>query len=254
VLGQSVLRPFRGRAQSAGEPLSRLVCFPHAGGTASAFNAWGALFPREVEVLAVQLPGREGRYREPVPTDLDALIAELTAAVAAQGGVPTVFFGHSWGAILAFEVSLRLLHTTSWSVDHLVVAGSVAPHVPMRMARLSHLPRAEFLTGITRLGGIPPVILAHEECLDLVIPALRADLRLAESYAPRPRRQLPCPITVFAGTGDPLTPVPALDAWGEYTSAGFRRVMFEGDHFFVQSAHRQVAAAVAAIMSSRNAM
>lgn len=227
----------------------RLVCFPPAGGSASAFAGWGDLLPQDVDVVAVQMR-RSGAGSG--TTDADVLsdhIRDLALMLDPLGDVPVVLFGHSWGAIVAFEVALAVHHTTSWSVEHLVVAASVAPHVPLAVPRLSDLSRAQLVETVAGLGGFPAGA-GGPRFLDAMEAGLRADLRLARDYVPRPRRPLGCPITVFGGTADPLTPTRDLDAWSEHSSAGYRRVMFDGGHFFVATARRQVVATLTEMLPS----
>lgn len=229
------------------EPSTRLICFPHAGGGASAFSTWSRLLPDTVDLIAVQLPGRETRIREPAPDDLETVIDELTAATAFDDELPCVLFGHSWGAVLAFELSRRH-HRDGRPPGHLIVSGAQAPHFALPLPVISHLPRGELIAALARLNGIHPEVLRHDDYLDLVIPTFRTDLRLAEGYGVTPGDALPCPITAFGGDFDPLTSWSTLDGWRRYTSAEFRLTMFPGDHFFTVTAREQVLNSIVAAL------
>jgi len=236
------------RYPASGQPRARLVCFPHAGAGASTFSGWDALLPDSVELVAVQLPGRETRIREPAPDDLVALLEDLAVALDFGDRVPSTLFGHSWGGILAFELSRRF-NATGTPPAGLIVSGTRAPHFISPLPVLSHLPRDELLAGLGRLNGIHPEILAHDDYLDVVIPTFRSDLRMVERYRLVPGAALPCPITVFGGEEDPMTSPATLDEWRRYTTAEFRRQMFPGDHFFFVSERVRVVAAVAAMLA-----
>jgi medium-chain acyl-[acyl-carrier-protein] hydrolase len=226
-------------------PAVRLVCFPHAGGGASTFATWAPLLPPAVELVAVQLPGREDRIREPAPTDLGRLLDELGVALTFAEGVPVALLGHSWGALLAFELARRFEQRDHPVVTRLIVSGSRAPHCPSLLPPISGLPRAEFLDALRKLGGIHPEVLAHEGFLDIVLPTVRADLRLAEKYRHVAGRPLACPITVLGGTADPMTSAASLDAWSGYTTGACRRHMFDGDHFFFVGGCNPIVAVIA---------
>lgn len=223
-------------------PRARVLCLPHAGGGPSVFAGWRQALPAEVDLLVAHLPGRETRLSEAPPADAGRVLDELAAAVAP--GPDIVLFGHSWGARLALELVPRLP-----GVRHLVVSGAVAPHCPPVLPRIAHLPRAEFLARLSALGGLPLPVLAHADLMDLLVPLLRADLRMAESmHDAVPDHPVRCPITALGGDRDPLTTSASLDAWSRWTTASFRRVALPGDHFFHLSARALVVAEVARVV------
>lgn len=237
-------------------PHARLFCFPHAGVGPSAYRLWHGALPAEAEICIVQLPGREGRFREPAFTDMAALVDALTTALSAHLELPYVFFGHSMGALLAAEVARKFAAQGLPTPTHLVVSGRRALHLHDPSPRLSGLSDEEFIVEIgRRYGGIPAPILADREMLALLLPGLRADIAALESYVHGSQPRLSCPITVMGGTRDPGVPVADLEGWQELTSGTVRVRTFPGDHFYL-NAHRaevigEVATALAPLLRPR---
>jgi pyochelin biosynthetic protein PchC len=215
-------------------PAVRLVCFPHAGGSASFYQPWQRLLPSDVELVAVQYPGRMNRLAEPCLTDLDEMAERILDALLAGAQGDVAFFGHSMGALIAFEVARRLTATDApLRLTHLLVSGKGGP--PHRGTRLLHLADDRTLCAQLRaLGGSSEEALAHPELRAVVLPMLRDDYRLVETWRYRPGPPLSCPVTVLAGADDPETPLGQLDDW-QHTAAGpvEVRVFANGGHFYL---------------------
>ena len=227
----------------------RLVCFPYAGGSASVYHPWAALLPPTVELAAIQLPGRQNRIAEAPITAMPTLVDTLGAVLAPLWDRPVALFGYSLGAILAFEVA-RLRRRQGLALPvHLFVAGHRAPQVPDRQPPIHHLPDAEFLAGIAQLNGTPAEILAHREILEMLLPVLRADFQLAETYHYDADAPLPCPLTAFGGTDDEKISADDLTAWRAQTSGPFAAQVFPGDHFFLHGARAPLVQAVTAALA-----
>jgi surfactin synthase thioesterase subunit len=212
----------------------RLVCLPHAGGGASAFHAWGSLLPDSVEVLVANLPGRESRFAEPPATSVDEVVAELAVALAPRLAGPWVLLGHSLGALLAFELARVLRQDASVSEPVLLFASAhPAPHLPRR--HHIDLPEddREAVAALRRLGGTPAAVLDDRPLIELVLPAIRADLRIAREYEFTPGRPLGCKISMLGGSNDPLATAHELEAWREHTLGEASLTLFDGGHFFL---------------------
>jgi medium-chain acyl-[acyl-carrier-protein] hydrolase len=206
-------------------------------------------FARELapsfDVRAVQLPGRENRLREPAHTRLTDLIDELVDALREYLDVPFALFGHSMGALLAFELTRRLRAEAMPAPVRLFVAGHRAPQLPSRHPRLAHLPDAEFIDAVgARYGGVPEEVLRHADLMALLLPCLRADMALIEGYAYEADDPLPCPISVYGGVDDVVTTEAELEAWRGQTRADCTLTRFPGGHFFVRSARPALVSAV----------
>jgi medium-chain acyl-[acyl-carrier-protein] hydrolase len=223
----------------------RLFCFPYAGAGASVFRTWPSGLPADVEVLAVQPPGRESRFQERPLTDLAALVDALTPAVRGYLSGPYAFFGHSLGATVAFELARRLARGGQRPPVYLFVSGRRGPRLPNPDPPIRHLPDAEFIDELKdRYGGVPDEVLQHAELLQLLLPILRADITMFETYEYREADPLRCPLAAFGGTEDPRSARPQIGAWREETAGPFSAAMFPGGHFFIDSARGELLATV----------
>jgi len=222
----------------------RLYCVPYAGSGAGVFRAWPDGLGERVEVRSIMLPGRERRFNEPALTSVGEIADLLVPALAAALDPPYAIFGHSLGAMVAFEVARRLSAAGQPPV-HLLTSGARAPHRRDSSPIYHHLPDVEFLDSIRELGGTPPELVAHEEFLQLLLPTLRADFTAAETYRWPSGQPLPFPITTFGGADDPLVSRADLDDWAAQAGGGFRVHMLPGDHFFLTTAQAELLALVA---------
>ena len=215
----------------------RLVCFPHAGGGASAFWRWPRLLPPQVEVLAVQYPGRQDRFAEDYPETLtgmaDPIAAELAALLDGQPG-PVAFFGHSMGALVAFEVARRLPATGLPAPTRLVVSAHQAPTSPHVHGPDGDSDQA-VLTYLRSLGGSGADLLEDPELRELTLPMVRNDLRLVRNYRYVDGPPLDCPITAVAGAQDRSCTPSQMRDWYRRTTRGFDLAVFPGDHFYLET-------------------
>jgi len=216
----------------------RLFCFPYAGGGASIYRLWHNHLPDHVELCALQPPGREGRISETPLNELATIVAEAATALHPWLDRPFVLFGHSLGATIAYETA-RVLATKGLTPQMLVVSGRLPSHCPSRRAAISHLPEPEFLAELLKLKGTPREVLENRELVDLLLPLLRADFRLADFPHPLPGGQLTCPVLALGSEQDELLDQEGLRKWQEVTQASFQVQMFPGDHFYLNH-HRDL--------------
>jgi medium-chain acyl-[acyl-carrier-protein] hydrolase len=214
----------------------RLFCFPYAGGAASIFRNWADHLPADIELCPVQLPGRGARMREAPFVKVPGLITALCQELLPYLDKPFVFFGHSLGALIGFELAGKLSQDYQLEPLHLFVSGRRAPQVPDTRPNTYDLPEEEFVKELRRLNGTPTEVLDQPELLQLITPTLRADFELCETYEYLTRPPLTCPITALGGLYDEDVPREQLEPWREHTSASFSLKMLPGDHFFVHSA------------------
>jgi surfactin synthase thioesterase subunit len=221
----------------------RLFCFPHAGAGALSFRPWADLLPPEVEVCAVQLPGREERFREPAFTDVHALVPVLSRALYPyELSRPFAFYGHSMGAIVAFELAHFLKEQYGTAPLHLFVSARNAPHVVDPRPPLYSLPDEAFIDQLRQLDGTPEEVLTHLDPDWLRL--LRADFELNEAYRFAARTPLDVPISAFGGRDDSRVDAADVEAWGRHTARAFTFRLFDSGHFFTHAERAKVAQAV----------
>lgn len=209
---------------------TRLVVFPHAGGSASAYRPLSGALAPTVEAHTVQYPGRQDRMSEPVVDDLHVLSEQLVDVVAALPK-PFALFGHSMGAVVAFEVA-RLLEARGLVPAALFVSARRGPNVHEEKAH--HLADdATFLAEVIRLGGTAAMVLDDPDIRALALPALRGDYKAIETYRYRPGPDVTCPIVALTGNADPVVDVSGVENWAEHTTGTFEKEVFEGGHFFL---------------------
>jgi medium-chain acyl-[acyl-carrier-protein] hydrolase len=211
----------------------RLLCLPGAGAAPAMFRSWSEHLSDEVEVCAVQLPGRGARLREAPYTTMAPLADTRAEVVRAEPRLPTVVFGHSLGSLVGFELAHRLCEAPEYAPLALVAAAHRAPRLGSAGLPGHLLPARQLLEGLNALGGMPQEVLARPEMLELALPSIRADFELDYTYRYRERPPLPIPVSVFGGAGDQIATESELAAWGEHTTAGFRLRVLPGDHFFL---------------------
>ena len=222
------------------EARMRLFCFPHAGSGATAYQGWKRDLPPFVEICAVRLPGRESRLAESSFSNSQLLVQELTEMLADECDIPYAIFGHSMGAVLAYEFALSLRDKGLRQPEGLFLSGRIAAHLTVPLEPLHELPTEQFLAELkVRYGGLPEELLQDQEMLDFYLPILRTDIKLIETYRYRPRDPLSCPIMVTAGTRDQSVWNEALLAWGQHTASEVDVKRFEGGHFYLSEESRQ---------------
>jgi medium-chain acyl-[acyl-carrier-protein] hydrolase len=214
----------------------RLFCFPYAGGGASAFRTWAPHIPPTIELCAVQLPGRETRFREPRFTSVAPLTRALVEVLAACFDRPFAFFGHSMGALVSFELARELRRQGQRNLKALFVSARNAPQLPGRERPAYALPEAEFIARLREFDGTPEAVLREPELLRMLIPLLRDDFAINEAYSYADEPPLDLPIAAFGGREDSIVGERGIQAWEQQTSSAFMLRIFPGNHWFLNSA------------------
>lgn len=217
----------------------QLFCFPFAGGGASAYRTWLRQKTSELEVAAIQLPGRENRIAEPLLYDMKSVIDSLVDELPRHITRPYAFFGHSLGARMAFEVARALSKRGHQPPAHIFVSGSRSPEIP-EPRPLHKLTDNEFCEELGRFGGTPRELMENPELMALYLPILRADFTVDETYEYTADNSLPIPITAFCGSNDPEATAHEMLGWRNHTTAVFNFTQIEGDHFFIQTQWEKV--------------
>ncbi len=215
----------------------RLFLFPHAGGGATTFRLWPERLPDTIEVCAVQLAGRESRFLEAPVKRGGEIVDAVTQEIGVLDDAPFVLFGHSMGAILAFEVARRLRRIGGRSPAALIVSACCPPQLRNRAPRLGHLHGAELVRRSAELfGGIPPEMLVEKALVELMARVLEADLCVTEGYEYVAEEPLECPMAAYGGHADPWVTRGELVAWREHTRGGFVTEQYAGNHFYFRVA------------------
>jgi len=218
----------------------RLFCFPYAGGSAQIFRSWSNQLPNTIEVCPAELPGHGRRMKESPFTDLKELVNTIIPIIPHRLDKPFAFFGHSMGALIAFELTRRLRDNNQPVPTHLIVSGRPAPQLEEDESPTYNLPEEELIKKLRWLKGTATTVLNDPEMMQLMLPILRADFAVCETYQYTEQSPLPCPIIALGGWWDPATRKGGLNGWREHTTANFRKKTFPGNHFFLHSAQSRV--------------
>lgn len=223
----------------------RLFCFPYGGAGASCYYGWQASLPHQVDVAAVEYPGRDGRWAEAACFSVDELAEDFLRQEGASCEGRFALFGHSLGALVGFEATRILRDRGQPLPEVLFVSGSPAPHIPRSRPMISHLPKQEFLETLVREFDISKALLEDSTVAEIVYPILRADFQVVEGYKYNDMAPLDCSIVALGGTQDAEASEASVSAWRRQTNAGFELCLIEGGHFFISEKQAQVLSVVA---------
>ncbi|SHO57793.1 thioesterase II family protein [Vibrio quintilis] len=228
----------------------RLICLPHAGGGASAYATWAKLLPVHTELVALQLPGREDRLAEPMIDSMPALVNILLPYLLQLSDKPYVLFGHSMGAVLAYEICQMMLRTGQRLPEHLIVSGREAPRLS-RADNLHLVPDQELTEAMIKLEPQSQAVFDHPELAAISLPVIRNDYRLINGYRYHPDSQrLNLPLTAISGDDDPELLPGDMSAWQEVTEGHFSWHRFSGGHFYLKPHREGVVRIIADVMNT----
>jgi medium-chain acyl-[acyl-carrier-protein] hydrolase len=211
----------------------RLFCFHYAGGGASAFRSWQSKMPPEIELCLVQLPGRETRIMEPLFTRLPPLIDALTTAIRPYLNKPFAFFGHSMGTLVSFELTRQLRAQQLQLPLHFFASAHRAPQIENPDPPIHNLADKGFIVELNKLNGTSQRVLENDELMQMMLPIIRADFAVCETYTYRQEPPFACAISAYCGLADPNITRDYMEAWHLQTSKTFKLTLFEGDHFYL---------------------
>ncbi|MBN1411856.1 MAG: thioesterase [Spirochaetales bacterium] len=213
----------------------RLFCFPHAGGAASFFRTWSCLLGEQIEILPVQLPGRENRLSEPNYTSMKSLVEDLAEVIFPYLNLPFAFFGHSMGALISFELASHLQRLGNGNPEWIFLSACRSPATIASAQKLSGLKDTEFIEEFKKLEGLPGEILDSYDAMEFFLPIIRSDVRLFESFHYRGNGPVCCGVTVLGGEDDHTVSAHELESWRQYTSGEFDAHHFKGKHFYINA-------------------
>ena len=226
------------------------ICFPYAGGSPSAYSSWMDWLPDELEVLFINPPGRGTRFSDTPHKKMVTLVDEIEEGLTPLINKPFIFFGHSLGSRVAFEVAIRLLEKYNLKPTHFIASGSNAPQYIKDSEKISQLPKLEFINKLKKYGGTPKEILENEELLDVFMPLLRADFKLFEDYLFEKNQVLDCPFSLFSGVYDDCVTLKGLKSWSEVFTVEHEIEYFSGGHFFIDECKGQFSNRVISILNN----
>lgn len=218
----------------------RLFCFHHSGGGASLYFPWIDHLSPDIEMIAVQLPGRESRYGEPLTNNLKDITAKLGEEFRFYKDKPFFVFGHSLGALISFEFIKSIYQLYALYPCHMIVSATKAPHLPFRMKHLSQLDDKTLKEELKAYNGIDERILNNDELLDLFLPIIRSDFSISESYFSTNSAPLPCDLLVLSGSQDQTVSKEEILEWSAYTIGKFKHISFSGEHFFIKDHQKSI--------------
>src|SRR5581483_156706 len=244
------LNPWIVRPKESARAARRLFCFPYAGAGISAFRGWPEQLASDMEVCLVQPPGRENRFYEAPLASISQMVAEVARNLIKWIDRPYALYGHSLGAVTAFETVRFLRRQGIPGPMHLFVSASRAPQLPWPHPPIHRLADSVLLAEIhRRYGSIPRQLLDDAEMRALLVPALRADFQQIETYCYAEAPPLACPISVFGGRDDPMVTLDALAAWQHQTRSGFDLKLLPGTHLFLQTARLELLQSISAAIA-----
>ena len=220
-----------------------LFCFPFAGGAASAFGNWAANFADNITICPVQYPGRETRWSDPGFEQLSALVDTLADDFADRWPSRFAFLGHSFGALVAYELARTLTQRGHPTPLRLFLSGARAPHLPPK-EKVHHLSDQEFLTKLRQYNGVPDELLDHHDFMAVVLPTIKHDFQLFEEHCFQNGNPLAIPLSVFGGLQDSNVSIADLLGWSAQTNKAFRCRFLKGHHFFLFDSLPDIAAYV----------
>lgn len=221
-----------------------LVCFPCAGAGRSAFAGLNAALGPDIEVVSVELPGHGSRLDEEPLDSLSDIVKHLIPELLAYGNEPWIFFGHSMGCLVAYEVAHQLRSLGATGPLGILAAARAAPNLKDPGRDVHNLSQDNLVEELRRYDGTPPEVVESYELMQLLLPTLRADFKACETYQCPPRPPLEVPMVAYAGIDDPQTNIPTILAWQKHTRADFRFRLFEGGHFFVEASNESFVTAL----------
>ena len=220
---------------------ARLFCFPYAGGTPQVFSRWVNYLPKDVELIAIRLPGRENLIGVPPYQDWETLLFDIEELIIPFLDKPYALFGHSFGGRIVFEMGLRLQRQRLACPEHVYISGCSSPENPCQRPYLHELSEQEFKQKLLTMAGTPEEILKNKALMKLLEPTIRADMRLSELWRFSGEEKLNVPLTIFCGLQDEIDPPAKMDSWRKYTSRKFSCHLFNGGHFFLNHFQSQLA-------------
>ena len=244
VLKDNALNRWSYTLKATPQEAIRLFCFPYAGGGGSIYQPWAQIIPAQIGLYAIRLPGRESRFNEVSFTDLSALVDAFIHIFAQMLDRPFAFFGHSLGALVAFEAARRLNQMGLPLPRRLFLSAHSAPQCADKEEQIHQLSDVAFIEKLRKLQGTPEAVLKNAELMALFLPIIRADFEMRETYRYLEMAPLSCPISVFGGLEDTI-PFHDLEAWRIHTTGQFTFRKVPGNHFFLQSARTHLLQAIA---------
>lgn len=237
--GTDIKSPWFSSRISAPPAECRLFCFPYAGGSETAYRTWQKYTAPSIEVVPVQLPGRGARLTEPPFTRLGPLVLALSQSLSSEVDRPFAFFGHSMGGLIAFELVRQLRRERRQLPAHLFISAKCCP-LRAEIIPGQGFSDTELVDVLRRYEGTPAEVLDDAELMSLLLPTIRADIEMCNTYLCGPEPPLDCPVTVFGGLNDHVAGRSCLEGWREHTTGPFTLRMFPGGHFFIQKWERSI--------------
>lgn len=218
----------------------RLFCFHYGGGSNASFYPWINKIPSFIELMAVELPGRGRNMSQPLLTNVHDITALMIEEIKYYLDKPFIFFGHSVGSLICFELTKAMREQNLQLPMHLILSGSMAPRTLHKRRHICHFDNAAFSEELKIYNGIPQEVQNEPSLMEMFLPIIKADMSIIENYNYSQNKPLDCNITTITGADDPTVPIKDVKAWESHTSLSCNHYTLDGDHFFVKTALQEV--------------
>lgn len=226
----------------------KVFCFPYAGASASLYFPWKALIPEQIELMPMELAGRGERLDEPHYCNFNQAVEDMYRRILPHINTPYILFGHCMGAVLCYELVVKIQYHQNPLPEHIIFSGQTPPQYRNGFAKLYKLNDEDLIQSIRAFGADPEGKLYEKDVADFFLTILKADCKIFDEYISSGKLKIPCDITILYGKNDPLNNMTDMVKWKEYASKNIDMIPFTGNHFFINRESQKIIAIIHSIV------